>query len=439
VQPTARGLAQAVTSAVRSGSLAPEDRLPPIRQLAVHLGLSPSTVSASWSLLCRSGVLRTNGRRGTFVTSAARPGNVRYRQALVHHSRSIEDFSTGLPDPTLLPDLGPSLLRLRDIAPLRTYLDPPVLPDLVDALRTDWPYVPERITLADGSMDALDAVLSWLLQPGDRVAVEHPSFPPLLDRLEVGGAVLDPVPLDDQGPVPAALAGAIQRGCVCFVYQPRGQNPTGVSLSQQRRAHLATLLGRSPCLIIENDSLGGVAATPMISMGELLPQSTIHVRSFSKSHGPDLRLAALSGPAAVIDPIVERRHLGQGWSSRLLQAILLDLLTSPESIAQVAHARREYQQRRDTLLASLARQSINVPGKDGLNVWVAVADEHAALTRLAASGVGAAAGAPFSAATRIEPHIRVTSGLITAHHDVIARQLARASVAQNRSSPISRY
>ncbi len=59
--------------------------------------------------------------------------------------------------------------------------------------------------------------------------------------------------------------------------------------------------------------------TPALSLGSLRPDQTVHIRSFSKSHGPDLRLAALSGPASIVDPLLERRLLGQGWTSRLLQ------------------------------------------------------------------------------------------------------------------------
>src|SRR5674476_434186 len=65
--PSARGLAQAVSRAVRDGALAPGAKLPPIRAVATQLGLSPTTVSAGWALLARSGAIRTDGRRGTTI------------------------------------------------------------------------------------------------------------------------------------------------------------------------------------------------------------------------------------------------------------------------------------------------------------------------------------------------------------------------------------
>ncbi|GAA3346088.1 hypothetical protein GCM10020358_55760 [Amorphoplanes nipponensis] len=79
--------------------------------------------------------------------------------------------------------------------------------------------------------------------------------------------------------------------------------------------------------VVEDDHAGDVATAPPVSLGTRLPDRTVHVAGFSKSHGPDLRLAALAGPAPLVTAINDRRLLGPGWSSRLLQAVLLDLLT----------------------------------------------------------------------------------------------------------------
>jgi DNA-binding transcriptional MocR family regulator len=90
---------------------------------------------------------------------------------------------------------------------------------------------------------------------------------------------------------------------------------------------------------------------------DLSTARTVHIRSLSKSHGPDLRLAAVGGPAAILDLILERRLLGQGWTSRLLQHLPLDLLQDPACIAAVSKARREYARRRRLVGPALARTS----------------------------------------------------------------------------------
>src|SRR6202000_1094858 len=108
-----------------------------------------------------------------------------------------------------------------------------------------------------------------------------------------------------------------------------------------------------------------------------------HSRSFSRPHGAGVRLAAVAGPAAVVHPVIERRHLGQGWTSRLLQRLLLDLLTHPESGAAVAAGRGEDARRRGAVVAHLARGGVTVAAGDGLNLWLPVADEASALISLA--------------------------------------------------------
>jgi DNA-binding transcriptional MocR family regulator len=180
-------------------------------------------------------------------------------------------------------------------------------------------------------MDALDLVARTAIRFGDRVIVEHPCFPPLLDLLDSVGAEVVGVPLDAEGMEPQFLAAALSSPAAAVVLQPTAQNPSGVSTSPPRARALAELINRAGTIVIEDDSSGAIASAPAISLGRWIPERTVHIRSFSKSHGPDLRLAAVSGPPALIHDILARRQLGQGWSSRLLQRILLSLLTDEGS------------------------------------------------------------------------------------------------------------
>jgi len=424
-QPTARGLATAVIRALRDGDLLPGQRLPPIRTVAVELGLSPTTVSAAWALLARSGKLHTDGRRGTTLALPRLAGSPRYERALDRQGAFDLDLSTGVPDPTLLPDLGHALSSLTSAASPGSYLDDPVVAELAEVLRADWPYDATELTVVDGAMDALELVTRVLVGFGDRVAVEDPCFPPLLDLLEASGAEIVGVPLDDEGMSADALTGA---GPLTAVYlQPRAHNPTGRSLTPVRARQLAEVLRGGTAVVVEDDSAGAIAATEAISLGRWLPERTVHVRSFSKSHGPDLRLAALSGPAEIVARITALRHLGQGWSSRLLQRLLLGLLTDARAIGQVARAREQYAARRTAMVAALADLGVAVGGTDGINLWVPVLDETAAVLRLARQGIGVTPGAPFAVRPGHRPHVRVTVGLVADGHAGLAEAIAAAA------------
>ena len=405
----------------------PATRLPPIRSVATALALSPTTVSAGWALLARSGTIRTDGRRGTTVAETATHAPGRYRRALERQTDFALDLSTGVPDGRLLPSLQRSLEQLTTAGTPGGYLDEPVLPELLRLLRADWPYDAEELTVVDGAMDALDLVSRSLIRFGDRVVVEHPCFPPLLDLLESIGADVVGVPMDGEGLLPDALATALASPAAAVFLQPRAQNPTGVSLTPARAADLAAVLARAGVPVVEDDSAGAISTAPDLSLGAWIPEQTVHVRSYSKSHGPDLRLAGLSGPTELLRDALSRRQLGQGWSSRLLQRILVGLLTDDDAVAHVDRARREYARRRGAVVAALAGHGIDVPGSDGLNIWVPVHDETAAIVRLASQGVGVTPGTPFDVLPGGGGHIRVTSGLVPEGHEELAATLAAAA------------
>jgi len=408
---SAKGIALALSTGIDRGVLRPGERLPPIRRVARDLQVAPATISAAWSQLARAGLIETDGRRGTRVREAS-VGPRRYRRALDSQAGYRVDLSTGLPDPRLLPDLHAAMQRVPRDEQQHSYLEEPVVPALRTLLEASWPHPVEALTVVDGAMDAHSQFVAAHLRFGDRVAVEQPCFPPLLDLVEMAGAVPIGVGYDAEGPVVDDVVYASDAGAKVLFFQPWGQNPSGQSLSQARAVALAAALADRDVVVVEDDSAGGTPSGPPVSLGALLPDRTVLVRSFSKTHGPDLRLAAIGGPAAVVGPIVERRYLGQGWSSRLVQSILLDLLTDDSSRRLVADARATYAARTAAMVDALGARGVHVPGRDGINVWVPVAEQGAALLHLAAAGVRAASGDPFWISPPDTDYIRITTSSI---------------------------
>lgn len=432
---SARGIAAAVSRLVTAGRLPSGTRLPTVRDVARELGVSPTTVSEAWQSLTRAGAIQTRGRSGTFVASAPMPRQ-RLRYAQLGGPALDRDLSTGVPDHDLLPDLTAALKRIGDGRLTSSYLDAAVLPRLEDELRRRLVFRPEQLTVVDGAMDALDRITTAVVRFGDRVLVEDPAFPPVLDLLETIGATVVGVPLDPDGLDPAALRSAlVAHRPVALFLQPRAHNPTGISMTRSRAEELAAVLADFPSLtVVEDDHAGDIASAPAVSLGQHRPDQTVHVSSFSKSHGPDLRLAAVGGPAAVVSTVADRRLLGPGWSSRLLQAVLLDLLTSPDSVAQVAAARTEYARRRACLLTALAAHGVAASAADGINLWLAVEDQQYAMVTLAGHGIAVAPGAPFRVTPGGPDHVRVTVGLVADGFDELAAILASAAGSVHRGS-----
>lgn len=435
--PTPTGIAAGLSLLVRTGTWPPGTRLPTVRDVAGALGVSPATVSHAWHALAGAGVLVTRGRAGSYVRAADTAWlTPRYRDLAGYHAGFRLDLSTGTPDPQLLPDLTAVLARVAGHDLTGSYVQTPVLPRLDRQLRETWPCPVDALTVVDGAFDAMSRSLEAVVRYGDRVLVEDPCFPPLLDLLDALGARRVPVPLDPEGPDPAALAAALDSSPVALVLQPRAHNPTGISLTESRARELARVLQAAPDLVVvEDDHSGDVAAAEDVTLGNHLPGHVLHIRSFSKSHGPDLRIAALGGPARLLDRIVARRMLGPGWTSRMIQRVLLELLVGDAGMTTVAEARRIYHARQQRLARAVAENGVRVDPGDGVNLWLPVADEQAAVLRMAAAGIRVAAGATFRSGGPAPdglrgPHVRVTAGMVRGEFDEVGAVLAEGALAR---------
>lgn len=421
---TLNGLVEAMSRLIREGIASPGERLPTVRSVAAALGMGVATVSAAWGRLAEAGMIETRGRAGSFVAVVERRTAARFFRYSRHGEFRL-DLSSGLPDPDLIPGLDGLLGRWSALPHPSSYIAEPVIPELEEQIRAGLPYDPQAVTVVDGALDALDRLLSSWVRLGDRVAVADPGFPPTFDLIEANGGKAVPVELDEEGMVPDSLARALAGRPVAVVVQPRAHNPTGVSMSDPRRRELAEMLLAHPeVVIIEDDHSGPIAASDLVTLATDLPDRVVHITSYSKSHGPDLRIASVAGPSDVIDRVVDRRRLGPAWTSRFLQQLLAALLVDPPARRQVEEARKVYSDRRAKLAEALAERGIQTDGRDGLNLWVPVPDEQAALVALASHGIAVAPGRPFQLRPTFQGHVRITTGSTGADLTEVADLLA---------------
>lgn len=423
---SARGIAASVAALIRHGTLAAGTRLPTVRELAVALGVSPATVSEAWSLLRRRRSIAGRGRGGTVVTGPPDvPRPYRFEGVGRFGNRLMHDLRLAVPDPALLPPLDLALAQALRTQQLNEYVRVPITAQLAAAVTPSWEFPPAALLAVNGGFDGLLLLCQSLVMAGDTVAVEEPTAPRLLDILDEVGAEVLAVACDERGPRPDALAAALRRQPVLFVYQPRAHSPCGHHVDPDRRDELAALLDGTDTVVVENDALGSLAGTAPASLGVPLPDRTVIVRSYSKSHGPDLRLAVLGGAAPIVEKARVYRTFGAGWTSRILQNCLAALLTDPAVDRSIAHARDVYRSRRQALVRALAARGLPSSGADGLAVWIPVPDERAALVTLAANGVAVAAGSRYHSGVH-QPHIRAATGRLTADPDAVAEVIALA-------------
>lgn len=404
---SAQAVAASVEAQVRAGTLAAGERLPSVRVLAARLDVSPSTVAAAFAELRRRGVVVSRPRSGTRV--AERPTAAATVPRVV--PAGVRDLSSGNPDPALLPDVLAAFRALGG-AP-RLYGEAAVDAGLeaVAAAALDGDGVdPSHLCVVNGALDGIERALAASLHSGDAVAVEDPGFPAVVDVVRALGLVPLPVAIDERGMRPQALSVALAGGARAVVVTPRGQNPTGAALDARRARELCSVLAAAhDILLVEDDHLGPVAGVPAHTLAAGR-ERWIAVRSTSKWLGPDLRLAVLAGDAATVGRVAGRQGVGPGWVSTLTQRAVSALWADEETAALADQAATVYEGRRRALLAALAGHGLAGRGESGLNVWLPIADEEAAVAGLLAAGWAVASGARYR--LRSEPAIRITAATL---------------------------
>lgn len=428
-EPSAMGISAAVARLVRTGELAPQTRLPTVRALATRLGVSPATVSTAWTALRKQRVVDGGGRRGIWVREGlpvARPA--RYENITNLWPGRTLNLSYAVPDPELLPDLGPALAKAMDDPDLHSYERVTISSPLRRAAAATWPFPTENWLAVGGGYEGINLLLATTVVHGDYVAVEDPATPRLLDIIDQIGARAVPVETDASGPVPASLAIAMRKQPAAFVYEPRTSSRLGASLTEGRRDQLARVLSTGTPLVIEDDGLGELSDAPYHGMAPLLPHSTVLVRTYSKSHSPDLRLAVMGGAAAPLERARLYRQFGTGWTSRILQNALAWMLLDPACHARITTARETYAERRQALLRLLADRGVTNANETGLAIWVSVLNEREALLVLASHGIAVAGGA--DSRTRPGPAaLRIGTGLPIPNIEQVADAIALAATA----------
>jgi DNA-binding transcriptional MocR family regulator len=383
-----------------------------MRELALELGVNPNTVASAYRILRERGVIETAGRRGSRVR--AKPATTGRDHVRMDVPEGVRDVANGNPDPALLPSLAKAFAAAGeqgDREPV-LYGDALVEPELARIARAelDADAVPAGpLTVASGSLDAIERVLAAHLKPGDTVAVEDPGWGSLLDLVPALGLRTAPVGVDDEGPLPDDVRRALAAGARALIVTDRAQNPTGAAVSATRARVLRAVLREHPeILLIEDDHGHGIVDLPLHPLAGVT-RHWAFVRSVAKAYGPDLRLAVLTGDSVTVDRVAGRHRLGPGWVSRITQRAVVRLWS--EGALDTAAVAAAYRRRRDLLIGALAERGVQAHGRSGLNVWIPVPDETGAVARLLHAGWAVAPGARFRMSA--PPGIRVTVSTLT--------------------------
>lgn len=425
---TSADISSSIEDAVRNGRLNAGARLPPVRNLAHTLRVSPGTVASAYQSLCARGILVTEGRRGTKVSHRPLQG-ARMSITAPAGCRNLYD---GNPDPALLPPLAPVLKSID--GSFHMYGEPNEFDKLVKVARRDFDddgVSPGDICVTNGALDGIERILIEHLRAGDRVGVEDPGFGSIFDLVMSLGLSLVPIRVDKDGIVPASLGDACRAGIKVLIVSPRGQNPTGAVFTPSRVKALRAVISKHPDLLtIEDDHANFVTNAPLCTLHDGRNGRWAYIRSLSKAINPDMRLALMTGDESTLTRVRDRLIVGGRWVSHVLQRIAHAQLADRSVRRSLQAAGRTYSSRRIALIDALRSHEIPCIGQSGFNVWVPVPEETATVQALASLGWAVSAGERF----RIEspPAIRVTTATL---EEKEARQFAEdlAKVLSRRS------
>jgi DNA-binding transcriptional MocR family regulator len=426
-QGRAQAIALEFERRIQAGSLSAGERLPAVRALAVERGVDPGTAAAAYRLLRERGYVIGDGRRGTRVAAQLEPRPSRVNRL----PPGVRDLASGVVDPGLVPEVGRALERVAARRPnVSRYEENAKLDALVAHAQAEFGRAgvdATALSFVGGTLDGLERVLQAHLRPGDRVGVEDPAFPRLLDLLQALNLRAVPIAIDDEGLDPDQLDRALTRGLDGLVVTPHGQNPFGASLSEERASTLRRLIGTHELLLVEDAHGWEVEQRPSTLTGG--QQRWAVIRSMSRLLGSDVRLAFVAGDQQTVARVEVRQAVTTSWVSRLLQEVVAEMLASTDVRNQLRRASAETNRRRLALLAALERRGVRAHGRSGLHAWIPVREEGFAVRHLLDAGYAVLAGERFR--LRTAPAVRVTTAqLLPAEVEPLADALVEAAASR---------
>ncbi|MDH0303414.1 MULTISPECIES: PLP-dependent aminotransferase family protein [unclassified Pseudomonas] len=378
----AEQLYQQLRAAIDSGHLAAGTQLPPTRLLAEQLGVSRKTVAEAYSRLTYDNLLSGVVGRGTFIAPrqpirssnrqtvplAAADTLERWRQrATVLGRRALDapsryDFVGGASSKAQFPyDQWRSCMNhalRRSQRHTERQFAAQGLPELREAIAHHVAYArgvqcsPTDVLVCNGAQQALDLITRVLVEPGCKVAMEDPGYPPARQLFLALGAQLQSVPVDDQG----MCVERIEDGTRLIYVTPSHQFPLGMPMAEPRRQALLARAAELGALIIEDDydcefRYQGPAAEALQRLDR--HGLVAYVGTFSKTLLPELRLGYAVLPPAVLQAACVAKHLSDWHSPSLHQWALARFISEGYLNKHIRRCHEVYSARRERILTRL--------------------------------------------------------------------------------------
>jgi len=420
--PAYTALADALRAAVLSGAVPLSTRLPSERELAESLGVSRTTTTATYDLLRDEGYLVSRRGSGTVTTLPAGPGaRAEGRTWTETDGDDVVDLSIAAPS-------APSALHgayLAALDALPRYLTgtgyaPLGLPVLRAAI-ADW-YTgrgtlttPDQVLVTTGAQQAIHLLVAAHASPGDRVVVEHPTYPHAIDVARRAGARPVPVPSGAEGLDVDLLESTVRQVAPRLVYLiPDHRNPTGTSLDLEQRERVRAIARRNRTVVVGDEvltelTIDGAAPAPFTGDGGA-SGLVVSIGSASKAFWGGLRVGWVRAHPDLVARLAAVRGNVDIGTALLEQLVATELLARADDL--LPRRREVLRERRDLLVGLLGQRlpswRVPVPA-GGLSLWADLgAPVSSALAAVSLRhGVRLVPGPAFGVDGSFERHLRL--------------------------------
>jgi 2-aminoadipate transaminase len=280
---------------------------------------------------------------------------------------------------------------------------------------------PEQVLMVSGSQQALDLLGKVLIDEGSKVLVETPSYLGALQAFSVYGPEFVSLPTDEAGLLPEAVA-SVAAGARLLYALPNFQNPTGRTLSLERRVALVETCARLGLPLIEDDPYGALSyrAAPLPRMLTMHPEGVIYMGSFSKTLTPGIRLGYVVAPVSLVRKLELAKQAADLHTATLTQMVVHEVVKDGFLESHIPTIRTLYAERCDAMLAALtaffpAGVTWTKP-EGGMFIWVtlpAQIDSMQLLDQAIAQNVAFVPGAPFYANDPVRNTLRLSFVTVT--------------------------
>lgn len=248
----------------------------------------------------------------------------------------------------------------------------------------------DNVVITSGSQQSLDLLAKAVLNPGDRVLVESPTYVAALKIFSIYNADVVPVDSDDEGIIPQALEEELKRGPVKLIYLiPNFQNPTGITLPYERRKKIMEIIQNYNTIIIEDDPYGKLrySGEPVAHMKTMdAQQQVVYLGSFSKVIAPGLRVAYVVCHEKIAQKIVLGKQNNDMHTPSLTQLIVYEYCKRGLLEPHLKECCQLYAGKRDLMLSLLKQYFPKdmrwIKPDGGLFLWSKLPEGYSAMRLL---------------------------------------------------------